>query len=274
MNFADYAGVEFEQTENGILLITLAEPWRKNSLRAEVHRQMGGLWKDVSNDRDIRVAVVTGKGDAFCAGGDLGIAEETNRVGAGAVEAELTHARDLLLEMISCHKPIISAINGVAVGAGLAMALGADISIINEDTYVFDGHMQLGIAAGDHSVLLWPLLTSMASAKYYLLTGERISGREAAGLGLVSRAVPADAVLETALDIAHRLADGPQAAIRFTKRALNMWMLVGMPAFELSLAYELIGELSEDFTAGVEAVRTKTPPTFPSARVRKGPAAL
>jgi enoyl-CoA hydratase len=129
--------------------------------------------------------------------------------------------------------------------------------------------MKLGIAAGDHAVLLWPLLTSMAKAKYYLLTSERISGREAAEIGLVSKAVPADAVLEEALRVAKILALGPQTAVRLTKRALNQWFKVGLPAYELSLAYEIINTYGEDFKEGLQSVLNKVPPEFPSSKAMR-----
>jgi enoyl-CoA hydratase len=236
-----------------------------NAMSRETHENMGHLWREVSADPSVRVAVLTGKGKAFCAGGDLSTAEHVNEHGSFETEALMTDTRDLVLEMLECHKPIVSAINGVAVGGGLALALGADISIMDEDAYFLDGHMKLGIAAGDHSVLLWPLLTSMAKAKYYLLTCDRITGKEAYEMGLVSKAVPGEALLEEALKVADQLARGPQPAIRLTKRALNQWFKVGLPAFELSLAYEMIGVLSEDCKEGVEAVRSKREASFPSA---------
>lgn len=113
-------------------------------------------------------------------------------------------AFDLVLGMLDCEKPIVSAINGVAVGAGLAAALVADISIIGEDVRLTDGHLRLGVAAGDHAALLWPLLCGMAKAKYYLLTSDFIDGREAERIGLVSRCVAQDEVLDTALEVAGR----------------------------------------------------------------------
>jgi enoyl-CoA hydratase len=265
MDYSRFVGLEFEMRPNGVLLILMANPSRKNAMHRETHANMGPLWREVSADPSVRVAVLTGKGDAFCAGGDLSTAEHVNQGGAFEAEELMTDTRDLVLEMLECHKPIVSAINGVAVGGGLALALGADISFIDEDAYILDGHMKLGVAAGDHSVLLWPLLTSMAKAKYYLLTCDRITGREAAELGLVSKAVPGDTLLEEALKVADQLARGPQPAIRLTKRALNQWFKVGLPAFELSLAYEMMGVLSDDCRAGVEAVRSKHEARFPSA---------
>ncbi|MFJ9381722.1 enoyl-CoA hydratase/isomerase family protein [Streptomyces sp. NPDC101455] len=262
---AKYSRRRFALDANGVLLITIDNPKQKNAMTHDMHSTMGSMWRDISNDPDVRVAVITGAGDAFCSGGDLGIAEEASRGGSVDVEDIMNSARDVVLDMAECRKPIVSAINGVAVGGGLATALAADLSIIGDSVSVFDGHMKLGIAAGDHSVLLWPLFMSMAKAKYYLLTCDSMTGAEAAELGLVSKSVPTDQVLKEALAIAGKLAAGPQSAIRLTKRALNQWLKASTPAFELSLAYEMINVLGDDFREGVKSVREKRPPQFPSA---------
>src|SRR6185312_11285662 len=125
--------------------------------------------------------------------------------------------------MINLDKPVVSAINGVAVGAGLVVALLSDISIISETARFTDGHTRLGVVAGDHAAIVWPLLCGMAKAKYYLLTSDFIDGREAERIGLVSKALPAEQVLPEALAIAERLAAGPTQATALTKRALNHW---------------------------------------------------
>jgi enoyl-CoA hydratase len=157
---------------------------------------------------------------------------------------------------------VISAINGVAVGAGLAVALMADISIIDEAARFTDGHLRLGVAAGDHAVAIWPLLCGMAKAKYYLLTSEFIDGREAERIGLVSKAVPAADVVPTAMAIATKLALGPQDATRYTKRALNHWLRQALPAFEASLAYEMLNFLGPDAAEGLSALQQKRSPEF------------
>src|SRR5688500_11538022 len=126
----------------------------------------------------------------------------------------MKEAEAIVYEMMNCEKIIISAINGVAVGAGLAVALMADISIMAEDARLTDGHTRLGVAAGDHACMIWPLLCGMAKAKYYLLTCDFVDGREAERIGLVSKAVPRDQVLPEALRVARQLADGPQPALR------------------------------------------------------------
>jgi enoyl-CoA hydratase len=159
---------------------------------------------------------------------------------------------------------VISAINGVAVGAGLVVALLADISVCAEDARLGDGHVKLGVAAGDHAAIVWPLLAGMAKARYYLLTGEMLTGVEAERIGMVTKALPRDQVLDEALRIADTLATGSQTAIRWTKRALNNWLKTAGPIFDQSAAYEMLGFLGPDIVEGVAALREKRTPVFPS----------
>jgi enoyl-CoA hydratase len=171
----------------------------------------------------------------------------------------------MVYNIINCEKPIVSAINGVAVGAGTVVALLADIAICAEDARIGDGHVKLGVAAGDHAAILWPLLAGMAKARYYLLTGEMITGVEAERLGMVAKALPRDQVLDEALRIADGLATGSQLAIRWTKRALNNWLKAAGPTFDQSAAYEMLCFMGPDVLEGAAALTEKRPPRFPSA---------
>jgi len=220
----------------------------------------------VGDDPKTRVAVITGAGEkAFSAGGDLDWISDM--VGnPDMIATVMTEASDIVYNMMACEKVIISAINGVAVGAGLAVAMLADISIMAEEAKITDGHVKLGVAAGDHAALCWPLLCGMAKAKYYLLTADFIDGREAERIGLVSLAVPRAQLMDKALATATKLANGSQPAIRLTKRSLNGWLNMARPAFESSLAMEMMGFLGKDAPEGVAAVREKRAPRFPSAQ--------
>jgi len=176
----------------------------------------------------------------------------------------LSEMSELVYNIINCDKPVISAINGVAVGAGLVVALLADISICAEDARLGDGHVKLGVAAGDHAAIVWPLLAGMAKARYYLLTGEMVSGAEAERIGMVTKSLPRDQVLDEALRIADTLATGSQTAIRWTKRALNNWLKAAGPIFDQSAAYEMLGFMGPDIVEGVAALRERRAPIFPS----------
>ena len=164
--------------------------------------------------------------------------------------------------MIDCPKPIVSAITGPAVGAGLAVGLLADVSIATPQARIIDGHTRLGVAAGDHAAIVWPLLCGMAKAKYHLLLCEPLDGDEAERIGLVSLCVPEDELEERALEIARRLAAGSQPAIRYTKLALNNWLRLAGAAFDASLALEFFDMSGPDVHEGVAALREKRPPEF------------
>jgi len=265
VDYADYTGLLFERPQPGVLLITINRPDKLNAADEELHDEFGRVWLDVGRDPETRVAVITGAGRAFSAGGDI----EMERRALGdfdKVAETMRQASAIVYNMVNCDKPIVSAINGVAVGAGLAMALLADISIIAEDVRFTDGHTRIGVVAGDHSVMLWPLLCGMAKAKYYLLTADFLDGREAERIGLVSKAVPAERLIEEAMAVAGKLAAGPQPAIRWTKKALNNWLRQAGPLFDASLALEMLTFLGPDIAEGLDAVIERRAPDFPSAR--------
>jgi enoyl-CoA hydratase len=265
MDYADYQHILFERREPHILWITLNRPEVLNAADARMHTELVEIWGTIDRDPTVQVAVVTGAGRAFSAGGDLKMVEGAHR-NYDEIVRILDEARDLVYNMLNCSKPIVSAINGPAVGAGLVVALLADISIAAENARLADGHIRMGVAAGDHAAIIWPLLCGMAKSKYYLMTSDFIGGREAERIGLVSLSVPDEALLEKAMEVATNLATGPRHAIRFTKRALNQWLLGASPIFDHSLALEMIGFFSDDMMAGVEGLRQKRPPDFPSSK--------
>ena len=262
--YQQYTRLEFARPSDGVLLITLNDPDKLNATDGAMHGELARVFRTIEDDASVRAVVVTGAGKAFSAGGDLDwIAQQ---VGNHAQTMRvMKEAGDIVRTMIDCDTPIVSAINGVAVGAGLAVALMADISVINEDARLTDGHIRLGVAAGDHAVAIWPLLCGMAKAKYYLLTADFLDGREAERIGLVSKAVPRDEVLPTAMRIAEQLAAVPVDATRLTKRALNHWMRQALPSFEASLAYEMLNFLGPDAAEGLAALREKRSPDFGAA---------
>jgi len=261
VDLASYQHLKLERRPNGVLLITLNRPDVLNAAHEEMHSELATVWTDVSRDAETRVAVVTGAGRAFSAGGDLAMVER--QIGDyDRVTSMLAEMSDLVYNLANCEKPVVSAINGVAVGAGLVVALLADISICAADARLGDGHVRLGVAAGDHAAIIWPLLCGLAKAKYYLMTGEMISGEEAERIGLVSKALPKEEVLAEALRIADHLATGPQLAIRLTKRALNGWLRTAGPIFDQSAAYEMLTFMGEDIREGLASLREKRTPQF------------
>jgi enoyl-CoA hydratase len=265
MDYSGYQSLLFERRDHGVLLITLNRPDSYNAADEMMHSELARVWADVARDDQARVAVVTGAGKAFSAGGDLAMVERMAG-DYGRVTGMLTEMSDLVYNLVNCQKPVISAINGAAVGAGLVVALLADISICAADARLGDGHVRLGTVAGDHAAIIWPLLCGMARARYYLLTGEMVTGTEAERIGLVSKCLPRDEVLTEALRVADTLATGSQLAIRLTKRALNGWLRAAGPLFDQSAAYEMLTFMGDDLREGVAALRAKRPPQFPSAQ--------
>lgn len=259
--FSDYPHLKFERHAHGILLITINRPESMNATDAVLHRGLSRIWRDIDDDEETRVVVITGEGKAFSAGGDLEWISTMVQDYAG-MKAAFKEAGDLVYGMMRCEKIIISAINGVAVGAGLAVALMADISLIAEDARITDGHTRLGVAAGDHANITWPLLCGLAKAKYYLLTADFIDGRTADRIGLVSEAVPRDELMPRAMAVAEKIATGSQDAARLTKRSLNLWLNQAAPAFDASLGFEMLNFMGPDAAEGVSALREKRAPTF------------
>jgi enoyl-CoA hydratase len=259
--YAAFPSLQFDRPADGVLRIVLEGPGL-NAVDAPMHRELADVWTAVDRDADTRVAIITGAGRAFSAGGSFDLIDDI--VTDYAVRTRvMREARDLVTNIIDCSKPVVSAIHGPAVGAGLVAALLADISVTTRSARIIDGHTRLGVAAGDHAAICWPLLCGMAKAKYHLLTCEPLTGEEAERIGLVSLCIPDDQDVQArALEIATAMAAGAQDALRFTKHALNHWYRMLEPAFDASLAYEFYGFGGPDAREGLAAHRQKRSPRF------------
>jgi enoyl-CoA hydratase len=255
-----FAGLTFDRPSDGVLRITLDAPGL-NAVGIAVHRQLADVWPAVDRDAQTRVALLRGAGHAFSAGGSFELIDAV--ISDYAVRTRvLREARDLVFNVINCSKPIVSAVHGPAVGAGLVAALLADVSVVGRTARIIDGHTRLGVVAGDHAAICWPLLCGMAKAKYYLLTCDTLTGEEAERIGLVSLCVDDDTVQDRALEVAVGLACGAQAAIRWTKHTLNHWYRAQSAIFDASLAYEFFGFGGPDAREGLASHVEKRPPTF------------
>jgi enoyl-CoA hydratase len=263
--YSSFDALEFDRPAPGVLRIVINTPGKMNAVDSAKHEQLATVWRAVDSDPETRVALVRGAGGVFSAGGDLDMIEEIAEDFGTRIRA-MKEARDLVYNVINCSKLVISAIDGYAVGAGLAVALLADISIASRSVRILDGHTRLGVAAGDHAAIIWPLLCGLAKSKYYLLTCDPLSGEEAERIGLVSRCVDDDALHDVALETAEKLATGSQSALRWTKYSLNNWLRSAGPAFDTSVALEMLGFGGPDAKEGIAAIREKRDPRF------KGPA--
>ncbi len=260
--YQPYTRLQIDYPAERILRITFNRPETYNSVDAETHSQLTHIWRDIDADPDIGAVIVTGAGKAFSAGGDF---ELIKRIIDDPVARMATwkEARDLVYNVVNCNKPIVSAINGVAVGAGLVVGILADVSIAGKSARIVDGHTRLGVVAGDVACIIWPLLCGLAKAKYYLLTCRPVTGEEADRMGLVSMCVEDDALQATALEVAQELANGAQSAIRWTKYALNNWLRMAGPSFDTSTALEMLGFTGAEAREGLASHLEKRRPNFP-----------
>jgi enoyl-CoA hydratase/carnithine racemase len=259
-SYESFPDLSIDRPAEGVLRITMEGPGL-NAVGAEVHHQLADVWVAVHRDPETRVALLQGAGRAFSAGGSFELLESMATDYAVRTRV-LREARDLVFNVINCSKPIVSAIHGPAVGAGLAAGLLADVSVVGSTARIIDGHTRLGVAAGDHAAICWPLLCGMAKAKYYLLTCETLTGAEAERIGLVSLCVDDGEVHERAMAVAVQLAAGAQSAIRWTKQTLNHWYRAQSATLDASLAYEFYGFGGPDASEGLASHVDKRAPHF------------
>lgn len=259
--YSHYTALKFARPRPRVLEVILSKPGKLNALDATGHRELSEIFRDVDRDPATSVIVLRGEGNVFSAGGDLDMVgrmiddwHERTRI--------WKEASDLVYNVINCSKPVVSAIQGVCVGAGLAAAMVSDITITGKRTRIIDGHTRLGVAAGDHAAIVWPLLCGMAKAKYYLMTCDVLTGAEAERIGLVSLAVDDDKVIETTLATADKLVAMPPAAVRWTKTSLNNWLRLAGPTFDASLAMEFMGFSGPEAKEGHAALKEKRAPKF------------
>lgn len=262
MNYDRYQTLKLTRPEPGILEIVMGGGGKLSVADAIGHAELTEIWRDIDADPEVAVAVIRGEGKGFSGGGSLDLVE---RMAAdfGTRARVWREAKDLVYNLINCSKIVVSAMHGPAVGAGLVTGLLADISIAARDARIIDGHTRLGVAAGDHAAIVWPLLCGMAKAKYYLLLCEEVSGEEAERIGLVSLCVDQAHLRDKALEVARRLARGSQTALRWTKYSLNNWLRMAGPSFDASLALEMMGFTGPEVKEGLASHREKRKPSFP-----------
>ena len=257
---SEFPSFKYDWPAEGVLRITFDAPGL-NSVGPDAHREIADIWLAVDRDPRVRVAILQGAGKGFSSGGSFELLEGIT--GDYAVRTRvMREARDLVWNVINCSKPIVSAIHGPAVGAGLVAGMLADISIVGRTARIIDGHTRLGVAAGDHAAVCWPLLAGMAKSKYYLLTCDTLTGEEAERIGLVSICVDDDKVHDRALEVAVQLAGMSQSAIRWTKHSLNHWYRQAGPAFDASLGLEFYGFGGPDAAEGLASHKEKRAPIF------------
>jgi enoyl-CoA hydratase len=263
--YQDFGTLAIEQ-DGRLLSVTLNRPESLNSVGGGMSEHLEDLWAVVRRDSSVGAVLLTGAGRAFCAGGDVkGMASSAGgeRSVVSTTASLLAGSKNLIASMLEVEQPIVAAVHGYAMGLGATIALCSDVVIAAEDAILADTHVSVGIVAGDGGAVIWPLLLPINTAKYYLMTGDRMTGKDAERLGLVVRAVPAESLRAEAEAIARRLADGPSMAIRFTKTSINKILRERLNLLlDTSLALEAATMHSDDHREASAAFVEKRDPTF------------
>jgi enoyl-CoA hydratase len=239
-----------------IATLRFNRPDKANAVDAVGHAELGRVLRDLATVDDVRVAVVTGAGSIFSVGGDFDLIEGLTTGDAATRMRSMAEARELVQAHLELDKPIIAAVNGFAAGAAAAFALLCDIVIAERHARIGDGHIRAALAAGDGGTIVWPLSVGMMKAKRYLLTGDFVTAEEAERIGLITDVVDDGQAYPTAMELARRLAAQPQAAVRFTKQALNQHLkLAAIQSFDYSLALEIMSAETGETAAAVRKLR-------------------
>ncbi len=256
--FAEEHHLEID-IEDRVAIVRLDRPDKRNAVNQALHEGLEQIWRPLGCDPDVGAIVLTGAGQAFCAGGDmLGFYPDD----PGPFDM-IRGPKNLVREMAACEAPVISAVNGVAAGLGATIALLADIIYMADDARIGDTHVKMGLAAGDGGAVIWPLLVGLHRAKELLMGGELVSGPEAAEMGLINHCVPASELLDRAVAHARRLAHGPPVAIRLTKMTLNQHLRQSINlTLDAGLAVEMLSVETEDAREAGQAFAEKRAPVF------------
>lgn len=259
--YDEFSSLQFDRPAPGVLRIVLDGPGL-HAVTTQMHGDLADVWPAIARDDSVRAVLIRGAGDkAFSAGGSFDLIEDM--VGEWRDRSRvLREARDLVRNLIDLPQPLVAAVNGPAVGAALVTALLSDISVVGRRAKIIDGHVRLGVAAGDNAALTWPMFAGMPKAKYHLLLNEVLTGEEAERIGMASLCVDDDLVQDKALEIAKRLASGSVPSIQYTKHALNNWYRQNWAIFDASLGYEFYGFGGPDVQEGVASHREKRDPVF------------
>jgi enoyl-CoA hydratase/carnithine racemase len=209
------------ESDGPVRIVRLSRPEQLNAVNDDLHRGLAEVWPQLSADPDARVAVITGEGRAFSAGGDFDLLDRMSK-DMWLRRTTIDEGRDIVLNMVRCRVPVVAAVNGPAVGLGCSLIALSDVVYMAESAYLSDPHVMVGLVAGDGGPITWPLHTSLLLAKEYAFTGDRISATRAAEIGLANHVCPDDEVVDTALAAARKIAALPQQAVEATKRVLNL----------------------------------------------------
>jgi enoyl-CoA hydratase len=251
------------KVKDHVAVLTLNCPEASNALNGALLGDLTSIIRDIPNDPNIRVVVLTGAGKSFSAGGDIRDLQAMQEQPPKAKAALLKRHPAFLHSLLSIEQPVIAALNGDAVGLGACLALFCDIVIAADTAHIGDPHVGVALVPGDGGSVIYPLLAGMAKAKRYLLTGELIPAPEAERIGLISQVVSSRDLMPTAMELATRLAQQAPLALQWTKRVINKRLVEEMNhVLDLSTSLEAITFFSEDHAEAVKSILELRAPDF------------
>jgi len=261
MKFSDYQCIEVSRRDR-VLTLSLNRPEALNAVNGQLHEELSHVFIDAQDDPGSDIVMITGTGKAFSAGGDISWLKSMTENHA-EFDIVRAHGKRIIFSILDCEKPIIAKVNGPAVGLGCTIALFSDVIFAAEDAVISDPHVSVGLVAGDGGAVIWPQLIGYARAKEYLMTGKKLSGTEAAEIGLINHAVPASELNARVDSFSDELLNGALLAIKYTKVAVNVGLKqLAHSILDTSLAYETLTNRSKDHLAAVTAFASREKPEF------------
>ena len=260
LNPSAYTRIKFSR-QGRILHVALANPAKMNAVDGAMHRELAQIFKDIADDKDSDVIVLSGEGPAFCAGGDI---DWMRKSASGEEEGPgMDEGKAIIFSLLELEKPIIAKVRGPAIGLGATLALFCDVIFAADTARFADPHVKVGIVAGDGGTVIWPALVGFARAKEYLMTGDPLTGVEAERIGLINHVVP-DAELDARVNaFAEKLAKGATLAIRYTKVGVNLELKrLAHSLLDAAMAYEMTTFNTKDHAEAVSAFLEKRKPNF------------
>jgi enoyl-CoA hydratase len=261
VDFSRYTRFEFAR-EGRILTASIAAPGAVNAIDGALHAELAQVFTDLQQDPDSDLIVLTGKGRAFCAGGDF------DWFDAQIADPKLFRdigweAKRIVTTLLDIEKPVICRLNGAAAGLGATIALMCDVIVAADTAQIGDPHVKVGLVAGDGGAVIWPQLIGYARAKEYLLTGDMIPAPSAAEMGLINHAVPADRLDAKVAEIAGKILGNPRHAVRWSKVVVNQPLKqLAIQSMDASIAYETLSNMTADRAEAVAAFRARRKPNL------------
>jgi len=260
MSFDDYQRIR--ATRDGRILILALDNGKVNAVDARMHHELARVFLDAQDDEDSDLVVLTGHGRAFCAGGDTdwfkSQIEDPRRFRAIAPEA-----KRIVSSLLDLEKPLICRLNGAAAGLGATIALMSDVIVAADTAMIGDPHIKVGLVAGDGGAIIWPQLIGFARAKELLLTGDMVPAPQAAQMGLINYAVPADDLDAKVAELAGKILGNPRWAVRWTKTVANIPLReLAARLSDPAVAYEILTNMTDDRREAVAAFVDKRKPDF------------